>query len=99
MPGQVVVEVEDVEVQPAHAAEPEQDEVPGQAGDVGMETNNLLVKAALVGSVASVQDGEDGPIVLPGQAAGGGEVALPDRFGVLGGGAGRGPGAQSQSGQ
>src|SRR5262249_1526893 len=58
-PGEVVVEVEHVEVDAAHVDHTGEDELPREVGDLLVETNNLFVEALAVQSALAAEDEED----------------------------------------
>jgi hypothetical protein len=55
-PGQIIIEVEKVEIHPAHARDADKDELFGDIGDGGIETSNLRVKFIAVRSVFTAKD-------------------------------------------
>jgi hypothetical protein len=50
-PGQIVIEVEKVEIDAAHASDPDEDELLGHIGDGWVQTSDLPVKAIAIQSV------------------------------------------------
>ena len=50
-PGQIVIEVEEIEIDAAHAGDADEDELLGHIGDGWVQTSNLPVKAIAVRSV------------------------------------------------
>src|SRR5712692_3850122 len=57
-PGHVVIKIEYVQVHTAHVERADQNKIPGQLSKLFVETNNLLVKPAAVGSVVSPKNDE-----------------------------------------
>src|SRR5262249_25983401 len=78
-PREVVVEIKAAQVDAAHVADAQQHEILGNAGDFWMETSNLLAKPAVVGSVVSVENGEDGLAGAAGFRLARGNVVQPGR--------------------
>src|SRR5712692_6972485 len=57
-PGHVVIKIEDIEAHTAHVEDADQNKISGQPCKLFVETNNLLVKPAAVGSVVSPKNDE-----------------------------------------
>jgi hypothetical protein len=76
-PGQIVIEIEDFEVDSAHAGQPNEDEILGQARDRRMETSHLPVKLIAVRSVFAAKDDEERLMGLPRDLQGLGVIGLP----------------------
>ena len=53
-----MVEVEQAQVQPGQAREPDQDELRRDVGNAGVQTSNLLVKFTAIPSRLAAQDDE-----------------------------------------
>src|SRR5262249_39345361 len=66
-----------------HVAKAQQNELLGDVTNLWMKTNNLLVEPALVGSVPSVKDGENGLIFVLGTFERVGEIGVPGGVWVL----------------
>ena len=85
-PGQVVVEVEAVEIDAPHVQDARQDELARQVGDLGIKTNNLFVESFAVLSPFAAEDQEDRLASLPRGLPGGRDILQPSRcIGRLGG--------------
>jgi hypothetical protein len=83
VPGQVEVEIEEVEVEAGDPVEPDQDELFGDVGDL-LQTNNLFVKRFRVRSGHSPEDEEDRLAGLTCLGLGGVEAVEPAGGGLLG---------------
>src|SRR5690349_4982353 len=59
-PGEIIIEIEKVEIDAAHAGEANENELLGHIGDNRVQTSNLPVKAIAVRSVLATEDDEDG---------------------------------------
>src|SRR5260370_11177693 len=57
-PGHVVIKIKYVQVHTAHVEHADQNKISGQSCKLFVETNNLLVKPAAVGSVVSPKNDE-----------------------------------------
>lgn len=84
-PRQVVIEVEQVEIDAAHARQPHEDELARHVAQGSVQTGNLPVEQAAIGSVLAAEDDEDRPIGLTSEPLRLFEIAQPERARISGG--------------
>jgi hypothetical protein len=69
-PGEVVIEVELIEIDAAHGGLADEDEVARYFRNRFIETGNLPVEAVAVRSMLAAEDNEEGPVALARQLLG-----------------------------
>jgi hypothetical protein len=65
-PSEVVVEIENIEIDAAHAGQPNKYELSGEVGDHGVEAGNLPVEDVAIQSVLAAKDNKEGLAALAG---------------------------------
>jgi hypothetical protein len=85
VPGKIEIDREDRQIDAAHVADAEQDELLRERANFGMETNNLLVETFFVASVLADQNRKDRLVRAFGKSLRGGPILVPRRslFSVL----------------